>query len=568
MTAFDESSFDNIWDNADQREDGVGIATIINLMMKTDKEATKQILRDVEKADIREQGLKQLMQIDYTISSPPIESFYIDARDIEDPYIVATTISKTLKNRLILSQEKWYIVDNTNLWKSVKEPYTQIVEEIRKYIDYSNMICVKKIQGLPDGPERENLTGTSRIYLRSYITISHGNYMSNISKLLKGILCDDSFISKLDMNVENLAFKNGIIDLKTKQFRNGILPSDFITKTIPFEYFPECETKKDFVKSVLLKILNNNKEHVEYYLSLIGFSFIGKPHLQKAMYFCIDNTLQAIGDNGKTLFFDILYELFPNYVYKTKALFLECDNKKVHKQLALMKGMRLVWMDEFSKKPLNVELMKELADGKTIENEIMFGTSEKIQILFKMFGLSNNMIKIPADENAVYNRYKQISYGSNFNRTGERKVENPDKLEFIADETLSDKLKGEYANAIASIIIDYAYQFLQTGKMPQEPEQFKSDAKEAKLKNDEFKCWFSENCITSGRVALKHIVKESGMSEKEVKDGMKRMGYKYNKDLRKIGQDIHGNHYKGGYEGCSIIEPTSDTDDEEEEEEI
>ena len=556
MTAFDETSFNNIWDNAETRDDGVGMPTLINLMMKTDKEATKQILRDVERANIREQGLAQLQNI--VINTPPC--YYIHSRDIEDPYIVAYTISKTLKSRLVLSREKWYIVDKSNLWKCVKEPYIQVVEEIRKYLDYSNLKCVEEMQGLPEGPQRTALTTMSTVYIRSYINITHGNYMSNISKLLRGMLCDDDLISKLDMNPEKLAFKNGIMDLKTRQFRNGILSSDFITETIPFDYKPECEIKKDFVKSVLLKILNNNKEHVEYYLSLIGFSFIGKPHLQKAMYFCIDNTLQANGDNGKTLFFDILLSLFPNYVYKTKAVFLECDNKKVHKQLALMKGKRLVWMDEFSKKALNVELMKELADGKTIENEVMFGTSERIQILFKLFGLSNNMIRIPVDENAVYNRYKQISYGSNFNRNGERKVENPSRLEFIADETLSDKLKEEYGNAIASIIIDYAYQFLQTCKVPEEPKQFKNDAKEAKLKNDEFKCWFSENCITTGRVALKHIVKESGMPEKEVKEGMKRLGYKYNKDLRKIGQDEYGNHYKGGYDGCSIIVHTGDTD--------
>ena len=69
-----------------------------------------------------------------------------------------------------------------------------------------------------------------------------------------------------------------------------------------------------------------------------------------------------------------------------------------------MKGKRLVWLDEFGKKKANSELMKEIGDGLSIENEVMYGTSESINIMFKLFTLTNNMPKIK--DVAVYNRYK------------------------------------------------------------------------------------------------------------------------------------------------------------------
>jgi hypothetical protein len=69
--------------------------------------------------------------------------------------------------------------------------------------------------------------------------------------------------------------------------------------------------------------------------------------------------------------------------------------------------------------------MKELGDGMKTENEVMYGTSELLNILFKLFVLSNNKPSISAEEVAVYNRYKQISYGSHFDRTGERTEEDP-----------------------------------------------------------------------------------------------------------------------------------------------
>jgi phage/plasmid-associated DNA primase len=44
-----------------------------------------------------------------------------------------------------------------------------------------------------------------------------------------------------------MAFKNGIMDLETKHFREGIYSSDFITKTIPYNYEPADKTKTEFL---------------------------------------------------------------------------------------------------------------------------------------------------------------------------------------------------------------------------------------------------------------------------------------------------------------------------------
>jgi hypothetical protein len=45
---------------------------------------------------------------------------------------------------------------------------------------------------------------------------------------------------------------------------------------------------------------------------------------------------------------------------------IENNNTKVHKQLVMTKGKRLVWLEELPKdKQTNAELMKEIADEKT-----------------------------------------------------------------------------------------------------------------------------------------------------------------------------------------------------------
>jgi phage/plasmid-associated DNA primase len=251
-----------------------------------------------------------------------------------------------------------------------------------------------------------------------------------------------------------------------------------VTQTIPYDYVKGDETKKAYLKMVLLKILNNNAAHLEYFLSIIDYTFIGSPNLEKSIYFCVDKTGKVSGDNGKTFFFDILNDLMPNYVYKTKAELIDVKNTKTHKQLANLKGVRILWLEELpAEKNTNAELMKIIADGKTIENEVMFGTEEKIKIMFKMFVLSSHIPKIDPKETAVYNRYKQISFNSHFDRTGEREEEDPENIKFIADTKLSSLIKSQYYNEVFNMIIDYANKYYTNG-IPTIPQQFIKDTKE------------------------------------------------------------------------------------------
>jgi phage/plasmid-associated DNA primase len=450
-----------------------------------------------------------------------------------------------------LCKENWYVLDyETQLWKKIKEPTYYIISEIRKYIDYSNAQIAIKMIGI-DGEEKDKLILMQKEYLKYYTKINANGYISMCVKILRAQLVNDLFEDTLDTMPNIMAFQNGIMDLKTKVFRYGIKGDDNLTDTIKYDWTPPNLVKTEFVKSVLKKILNNNEEHMEYYLSVIGYSFIGMPQLEKSLYFMIDGTDNGKGDNGKTFFFDIMNTLMPYYVYKSKGSLLEEGNAKVHKQLCMTKGKRLVWLDEFSTKKTNAVLLKEIADGKTIENEVMFGTSESINILYKMFILSNHIPKVDPKEEAVYNRYKQISFGSHFDRSGNRKEENPEKLLFIADCYLSDKLKNEYYNEIFGLIIDYASKYYKT-KLQKIPEKFYKDAKETKMKNDEFGMWFDENCGIDDekRISIELLKEKSGFDDKLIKDGMKRMGFKYDKDISKMGKDKFGKHYKGGFEGC------------------
>jgi phage/plasmid-associated DNA primase len=479
----------------------------------------------------------------------------ISFNEVNDPYMCALKISQTLKTTLKLCKENWYMLTEKQLWKSQKEPTLYIIKEIHKYLDFEKDILNYKSSQM-EGKEKKEIIDQMESWLKLYSVITKSGYLSVLTKILRPLLTDDDFDNKLDNNKGKLAFKNGIMDLETKIFQNGIMWDDYITETIPYDY---KYSDTSYLKSVLIKILNNNEEHLNYYLSLIGYAFTGCADLEKSLYFMIDKTEDAKGDNGKTFFFDILNDLLPNYVYKSKSTFILKKNTKAHKQLAEMKGKRLVWLEELPKEETNAELMKEIADGKTTENEVMFGTSEKINIMFKMFVLSNNIPNIKSSEEAVYNRYKQISFNSHFDRTGDRTEENYEKLEFIADTKLSQIIKDNYRNEVFNLIIDYANNYYKSG-LQKIPSQFIKDTNDTKNKNNKFIEWFQDNCEknTDEKVALELLAYMSGCDKDTIKKFMKNMGFNYNKDLRNLGKDNKGKHYKGGYEGVTICDVDSE----------
>jgi phage/plasmid-associated DNA primase len=495
-------------------------------------------------------------------------TYFISIEHLSDPFLASKQILETLNDHLVLCNETWYMLDENNLWKPQKEPSYYVVEELRKYIDYSNLQTATKITQTKDDETRKQLVAIQAKYGKMYSTISTNAYLSVIIKYLKKLLVNNEFLNMLDTTAGVLVFKNGVVDLQTKIFRKGILSSDFVSKTIPYDYIPANPAKMCYVKSILLKILNNTTEHLEYFLSIIGFTFIGLPNLEKSLYFCIDKTDACRGDNGKTFFFDILDTLLPNYVYKTKSSFLEKKNTKVHKQMINMKGMRLVWTDEFGRNEANCELIKEIGDGLKTENEVMYGTSETIKILFKLFVLTNHLPVINVDEGAVFNRFKQISYGSHFDRTGKRTVENPKRLEFIADTSLGDKIKSQYYNEVFQLIIDYAFKYYTNKSLPKVPTQFLNDTKETQQSNDLFAIWFNDYCVfdETSRVSLKQLVYKSNFEEKFIREGMLRLGYKYNKDLSKLGKDISGKSFKGGFQNVKLIQFENEIDEQFDEE--
>jgi len=462
------------------------------------------------------------------------------------PRFVAERIHTTLKNCIVFCDKKWWVCNNkTHLWEQVKNPTYQIISEIHRRLDQALKITAELLEATPNNEVndmvREKLIKKQMAFLKYYDKCDSPGFTSQISTHLSHLLTDDTFLNKLDANKDTIAYEDGLLFLKTMNFKKGLKREYLLTKTLPFPFEMPSDEDIQFVRDTIFKICNCNKEHLEYYLQTLGQAMTGDAQLEKALYFCIG----IGGDNGKTLIFDALLNIMPNYVYKIDRQTFEKGYSKRHKHLSKVRGKRIVFLEELSNKKQDIELWKEVADGKSITNEIMFGTDENIPLNCKFFTLGNVIPNMDAD-GGIANRFRQLAFNSNFSKNNTEDDYN--NLTFIQDKFLADKLTGKYKHALTYLLFQYAnkYYSLERIDMPQE---FKEVTEDTLNQCDEFKIFFDDNFeigegFCCGKREMENLIKKP---LREINAELMRIGkYKYEKAKRFNGE-------RGGWAGFRIL---------------
>lgn len=456
---------------------------------------------------------------------------------------IAEKIYPALKSKLIYSAKTnlWYYTDKRNIWcktkyaneyligKTIQYYITPIIELLWK--EYRDCYIAEKKRDIKKEIDEAN---------RFYNSVGKSSYVGQTVKYLRTLLTDNNFADKLDNTGGKIIFADGIFDLKTPEFRRGIYKDDYVSFTLSVNYPIDYSTEKmEILKTILKKILNWNDEHLNYYLCVLGYAFSGDAHLEKSIYYIVDGTEGGRGDNGKTFFLDVLTHLFPEYVKQADPKLLEESNTKSHKQLPMLDGGRIAWLDEGTKKKLNAPLIKKIGDGMKINTDVMYGNTVDLNVSYKMFVCSNHIPKIDKDEEAVYNRYKQIQFCSHFDRTGTVEVENFDNLDFIANPKLGDDLKAGFCDEIMSLLLEYGMKYYEKG-LPPIPQQFLDAVNKTKTENNEFAKLFYEtfeaNAKGGHNISIYELETLLHHESKDIIKELSRIGIKYHKDLKGFGE--------------------------------
>lgn len=183
------------------------------------------------------------------------------------------------------------------------------------------------------------------------------------------------FFNLIDNGLYKIVFKNGIFDLTTMEFKNRIKQEDYVSKTIHFDYEKPTDEELSYVRNILKQICNWNEEHLDYYLSILGYAFTGNSSKEQNFYYHRGQT----ADNGKSFVFEILEILCPNVVMKANSNVLDKD-ADLRKEVATWQGLKFLWLNEVSPKPKDEDLVKAVGDGTSYNYNRLYATEAVIML--------------------------------------------------------------------------------------------------------------------------------------------------------------------------------------------
>jgi hypothetical protein len=165
--------------------------------------------------------------------------------------------------------------------------------------------------------------------------------------------------------------------------------------------------------------------------------------------------------NGKSTASKIFDRCFKPYCRKLTNEFLKINYGLIHKELAELKGIRMSYMEEYPKNvDLNVDMYKDLVDGNAITNKVMYGTTDEIQITFKINILSNHLPKFDSDK-GIKRRGLLCELNNCFLDKDEYKQA---KNTYLLDSNLLNKFDNDvYKQTFFNILLKYSIEYYATG---------------------------------------------------------------------------------------------------------
>jgi hypothetical protein len=471
---------------------------------------------------------------------------------------IARFIAPYLIISLVYCRNEWWEYNSkTCLWSCIKEPSATITTLIQRKIDESLECLLSLMSKCEDEDEYKELASKKKVYTGHYSNACKSGFNNMIVKYLKSYLCDNDFYDKLDDGLYKMVYKNGILDLKTMIFKTGISQSDYITKTIPFDYEKPKEEDLKYVRLNLKKICNWNEKHLEYYLSSLGYAFTGDSAKEQKFWYLRGQT----AENGKSIVFEVLELLMPNYVIKGGSNILD-KGVDLKKEVATWRGIKLLWLNEVSVKAKDEDLVKALCDGTGYKYNRNYAIEAVVMpIRFKLFAVSNNTLTIKGDA-GVKRRFKLEQFNSQFKEVEEDDYEN---LQFIKDIDFKDKLCDQYKNALIYLILTYSNKYWKEKKLKEYPSEWNEEAEDVMKDNNEFSEWFKDTFeIKEGAMIHKTdfetILNASKYKNLKIKDELARMKISYKYESQKEVSEKGKGKRKGFWVGFKEQEPEPETE--------
>jgi P4 family phage/plasmid primase-like protien len=269
---------------------------------------------------------------------------------------------------------------------------------------------------------------------------------NNIITELSHNVYDEEFYENLDENKDIFICKNGVLDLKTCEFRPG-KPSDMGTMSAGIDFPLDIENNEASTYFIeIQEYLNKifiDQDLQEYFLNLCAECLTGQ-NTKEEFYI-----MTGSGSNGKSQILKFIDNTLGKYYYSfDNALLLNSNDNANNASpvVAGLKGKRFAITSEpDNKKPIKTDKVKELCGGDNLTGRHLHKDSIMFSPQYKLFMACNDIPDMPSTDDGIWRRVRCIPFASKFilNKADLYKLKDPVKYpnHFKADNNLEKKYK-------------------------------------------------------------------------------------------------------------------------------
>lgn len=355
-----------------------------------------------------------------------------------------------------LSKNHWYEFQN-HRWVFIENGYTlqeKISTEVSKeFLKISTYFSNKAIS--EDGQKHDDAYKKMLKIIETTNNLKNQNYSSTLIKTCgrKFKIMDPKFDETLDSNYYLIGFDNGVFDLSTMTFRDGV-PDDKLTLNTGYSYTnynindPIITNIMDFIKKI-----QPDEKMREYILRLFSSCLDGKNKDQQFRIF------EGSGSNGKSKLIDLLSISLGKYASSLPSEILTIKNNNANSAtpfLADKNGVRLLTIQEpEGDATLQVGKMKGLSGGDKVPARKLFGEPFEFVPQFKIFLICNKLPKIPSDDGGTWRRIRVAHFPSKFVK--KKSDVDESKHHYLADKSIDEEKLKQWAPAFMWLLINVYY---------------------------------------------------------------------------------------------------------------
>lgn len=277
---------------------------------------------------------------------------------------------------------------------------------------------------------------------------------------------------KMDKDLDVFNIQNGYIDLKTGQLKEHD-KTKFFTRISNTEYTDNADAPE--WDKFLNDIFMGNQQLIKYIQRAIGYSLSGYTK-EQVMFVLYGN-----GRNGKSVFLDILNEVFGTYAMNIKpdAIMVTKNSSDATPEIAKLDGARLVTTTEPNEgERFDEGLIKQLTGGDRVTARKLYENEFDFTPQFKLWMATNHKPYIRGRDEGIWRRMVIIPF--------EKQI----PLSEI-DYDLTKKLKGELS-AIMNWCVEGYLEWQRIGLA--EPALIKAQRDSYRTEMDSIQAFIEECC--------------------------------------------------------------------------